>query len=279
VRPVPWFLLLPWLLLSLPAAAQEGAHGQVLQRRTLVAPARPGEVPPLELHVATGVATLVQLGAPLKHGALKLPEGTEHIQLGPMGEDALVLLPTRNLSDEERVLLTVDTEPGAEPLRFVLVTRRGVADVQVRVVPAPSAPDEDGAELMARSLLEAPDARPRLVLPRELVKRPSRDSFGQVESVLWLDRRFFAPLSVRSRKEGASPWRLVQARMRATLADGVLLEWPARLFSGVAGTIRQRHILTGLLPEGASRLELALDAEDSPGDFRPLAVEEEAPRP
>lgn len=277
MRPVPWFLL-PWLLLSLPASA-EGTGGQVLQRRTLVAPARPGEVPPLELHVATGVATLVQLGAPLKRGALKLPEGTEHIQHGPMGEDALVLLPTRNLSDAERVPLTVDAEPGAKPLRFVLVTRRGVADVQVRVVPTPSAPDEDGAELMARSLLETPDARPTLVLPRELVKRAPRDSLGQVESVLWMGRRFFAPLSVRSRKEGAPPWRLVQARMRATLADGALLEWPARLFSGAAGPFRQRHILTGLLPEGASRLELALDAEDSPGDFRPLALEEEAPRP
>ncbi len=279
MRPVPWFLLLPWLLLSLPAAAQEGAHGQVLQRRILVAPARPGEVPPLELHVATGVATLVQFEAPLKRGALKLPEGTEHIQLGPMGEDALVILPTRNLSDEERVPLTVDAEPGAEPLRFVLVTRRGVADVQVRVVPAPCAPDEDGAELMARSLLESPDARPRLVLPREQVKRTPRDSQGQVESVLWLGQRFFAPLSVRSRKEGTPPWRLVQARMRATLTDGVLLEWPARLFSREAGSIRQRHILTSLLPEGASRLELALDGEDSPGDFRPLALEEEAPRP
>jgi hypothetical protein len=233
----------------------------------------------MELHVATGVATLVQLGAPLKRGALKLPVGTEHIHHGPMGEDALVILPTRNLTDGERVLLTVDAEPGAEPLRFVLVTRRGVADVQVRVVRALSSPDEDGAELMARSLLESPDARPRLVLPRELVKRTPLDSLGQVESVLWMGRRFFAPLSVRSLKEGAPPWRLVQARMRATLADGVLLEWPARLFSEEAGPFRQRHILTGLRPEGASRLELALDAENSPGDFRPLAVEEEAPRP
>jgi hypothetical protein len=235
-------------------------------------------VPPLELHVATGVATLVQLGTPLKRGALKLPEGTEHIHHGPMGEDALVILPTRNLLDGERVPLTVDAEPGAEPLRFVLVTRRGVADVQVRVVRAPSAPDEDGAELMARSLLEAPDARPRLVLPREQVEHTRRDSLGQVDSVLWLGRRFFAPLSVWSRKEGTPPWRLVQARMRATLTDGVLLEWPARLFSREAGTIRQRHILTGLLPEGTSRLELALDGEDSSGDYQPLALEE-APHP
>lgn len=278
MRPVSW-LLLPWLLISLPAAAQERAAGQVLQRRTLVAPARPGEVPPLELHVAPGVATLIQLGAPLRREALKLPEGTEHIQLGPMGEDSLVILPARNLTDGARVPLTIEAEPGAEPLRFVLITRRDVADVQVRVVRAPSAPDEDGAELMARSLLEAPDARPTLVLPRELVELAPRSSLGQVESVLWMGRRFFAPLSVRSRKKAAPPWRLVQARMRATLADGILLEWPVRLFSREAGTIRQRHILTGLLPEGASRLEVALDGEDLPGDFQPLALEEEAPRP
>jgi hypothetical protein len=229
--------------------------------------------------VAVGVATLVQLGAPLKLGALKLPEGTEYIQLGPMGDDSLVILPTKNLSGGEQVPLTVDTEPGAEPLRFLLVTRRDVADVQVRVVRAWSSPDEDGAELMARSLLATPDARATVVFPQDMVKRDLRDSRGQVDSVLWFGRRMFAPLIVRSRKKGAPPWRLVQARLRATLTDGVLLEWPARLLSGAADEMRQRHILTSLLPEGASRLELALDGEDSPGDFRLLSLEERSSRP
>jgi hypothetical protein len=94
-----------------------------------------------------------------------------------------------------------------------------------------------------------------------------------------MERRFFATVAMRSRKKGTSPWRLDQARLRATLADGVLLEWPAHLVSGEAGPKRQRHILTGVLPEGASRLELALDGENSPGAFQPLPLEEVRTRP
>jgi hypothetical protein len=94
-----------------------------------------------------------------------------------------------------------------------------------------------------------------------------------------MGQRFFVTVAVRSRKEGTPPWTLVQARLRATLAEGELREWPAHLHSGKAGDIRQRHVLTGLLPEGASRLELALDGEDAPGDFRNLPLDEEPVRP
>ena len=277
MRPGPWLLL--FLLLSTSAAAREGAGAPVLQRRTLVLPSQPGRVPPLELHVAAGVATLVSFDSPPSPEALEPFRGDAPVQLVRLVDGSLILVPSRHLAPGEQVHLSWSTGAGAEPLRFVLVTRRDVVDLQVRVVRAPNPSSEQDAESLARSLLAAPDSRASLVVPQVTADHHPRDTFGRVESVLWLGRRFFATVAVRSRKEGAPPWRLVQARLRTTLADGELLEWPAHLLSGKAGTIRQRHVLTGLLPEGASRLELALDGEAAPGDFHPLPSDEEPTHP
>lgn len=277
MRPGAWFLL-P-VLLSLPATASARAGGPELQRRTLLLPSRPGQVPPLELHVAAGVPTLVLFDAPARPEAPVLVPEQERIQLRRLEEGSVLLVPTRDLAPGERVLLTVAMEAGAEPLRFVLVTRRDAADVQVRVARAGDSPDEDGAERVARSLLEAPEARATLAIPQEEVKYDSRDSRGRVDSVLWMGRRFFATVSMRGRGRGAPPWRLVRARLRVALPDGVLLEWSARLLSGAVGPRQQRHLVTGALPEGTSELELALDGEDAPGPFRPLPPPEEPPRP
>lgn len=235
--------------------------------------------PPLELYVAAGVATLVLFDAPPRPEDLVLGQEEGRIQLGRMGDGSVLLVPTQDLAPGERVLVTVATEAGAEPLRFVLVTRRDAVDVRVRVVHAQPSAEEDGAERVARSLLDAPDARPTLAIAQEVVQYDSRESRGRADSVLWLGRRFFVTVSVRGRQKDAPPWQLVRARLRVTLPDGVLLEWPARLLSGVAGPRPQRHIVTGQLPEGASEVELALDGEDAPGPFQPLVRQEEPSRP
>lgn len=278
MRPGPW-ILLPSLLLSTLASAREQPDEQAFQWRTLVAPARPDEVPPLELHIRSGVATLARFEAPLQLGATRLPAREERIQLVRMNDETLVVVTTTNLADGEQVPLTVEIGPGAEPLRFVLITRHDTVDVQVRMVLGQVSDDGAKAESMARSLLAAPDARATLAVPQVAVDRDPRAARGQVESVLWVGRRFFATVAVRSRKKGAPPWRLVQARLRATLPDETLLEWPAHLTSGTADTIHQRHIVTDLLPEGASRLELALDGQESPGAFQCIPIEEVRTRP
>jgi hypothetical protein len=278
VRAHPWLLLLS-LLLSVPAAAQARAEGLSPRKRTLVAPERPGEVPALVLHVAAGVATLVQLEAPLRLGALRLPEGAQPLRLVPMGSDTLVVVPSEGMAEGTQVSLSVEAEPGAQPLRFLLIARRGQVDLQVRVVRGQDSTEEAGAESVARSLLAASDARATLAVPQRLIERPLQGAHAQLTSVLWMGRRLFATASVRSRKKATSPGRLVQVRLRATLGDESVLEWPARLLSGEAERSRQLHVLTGLLPEGASGLEVALDGEDSPGKFEPVPLEEGGPPP
>ncbi|MFY0565263.1 DUF2381 family protein [Archangium lansingense] len=278
MRPGSWLLVLS-LLLSAPAAAQVRLDSPWIRRRMLVVPVRPGQVPPLELQVRAGVASLLLFEAPLTLGAVTLPVDEKRLQLVPMDDGSLIIVPTTDLRAGEQVPLTVEARPGAEPLRFMLVTRSDAVDIQVRVVKGEPSADEAAMAALARSLLSTPDGRAILAVPQRTVDRDSRASRGEAESVLWMERRFFATVAMRSRKKGTSPWKPVQARLRATLADGVLLEWPAHLFSGEAGSIRQRHILTGVLPEGASRLELALDGEDSPGTFQPLPLEEARTRP
>jgi hypothetical protein len=239
----------------------------------VIAP-HPGEVPPLELHVGAHVATLVVFEAPLRLGAVTYEAAPGHPRLIPTDDETLIIVPGGALAEGERIALTVETGPGAEPLRFVLVTRRGEVDMRVRVVRARESLEEDSTDAIAQQLLAAPEARSMLTRSREMTNRESQVARGQVESLLWMGRRFFATLAARGIKPGTPPWRLVQARLRATLADGVLLEWSAQLITGAKGVIRRRHIATSLLPEGASRLELALDDQDSPGTFQPLEMEE-----
>ncbi|HEX5753481.1 MAG TPA: DUF2381 family protein [Archangium sp.] len=274
MRPGSWLLLVLSILLSVPAAAQVRLNSPWIRRRMLVLPLHPGQVPPLELQVRTGVASLLLFEAPLKPGAVALPEEEKRLQFVPMDDGSLIIVPITDLPEGTQVPLSVETGPGTEPLRFVLVTRPDSVDLQVRVVKGEPSADEAAVSALARSLLSTSDGRATLAVPQRTVDLETRASRGEAESVLWMERRFFATVALRSRKKGASPWSLVQARLRATLVDGVLLEWPAHLLSGEAGPIRQRHILTGVLPEGASRLELALDGEDSPGTFQPLPLEE-----
>ncbi|PTL81343.1 DUF2381 family protein [Vitiosangium sp. GDMCC 1.1324] len=271
MRPGPWLLLS--LLLSTLAVARNGSGGRSFQIRTLVAPSRPGEVPPLELHASAGLTTLVLFGSPLKSGAVELLEGSGSVQLVRLDDGSLVVALSRDLAPGEQVPFTVAVETGTEPLRFVLVTRRDAVDLRVQVVRTQESTGEDAAESVARGLLDAPDARTTLVLPRGTKERSALGSQAQAQSVLWMGRRLFAIVAMRSQKRGAPPWKLVQARLRATLADGALLEWPARLVSGIARGGRL-HVLTSVLPEGASGLEVALDGEDSPGDYQPLPPSE-----
>lgn len=276
MRSGSWLLLLS-LLMSAPAAARQPAGGPSLRTRTLVAPAQPSEVPPLTLHVAAGVPTLLQLEAPLPPSTPSLPVGEARIRLVALSPGSWLLLPSTSLAEGEEVPLTLEAGSGTEPLHFTLVTRREEADVRVRVVRAEPSTEDDATRALALHLLATPPSRVALVWPRTVARDPGHTR-ARMESVLWMGPRFFATASVRVSQEGASPWRLVQVRLRATLADGSLLEWPAHLVSSAPGERGQRHVFTSLHPQGASHLEMAMDGEDTPGRFRPLPGQEE-PKP
>jgi hypothetical protein len=96
VRLGPWLLL--FLLLSTPAFASDGSGGRSFQMRTLVAPSRPGEVPPLELHASAGLTTLVLLGSPWKAGAVEFPDEGGRVRLVRLDDGSLVVALTRNVS-------------------------------------------------------------------------------------------------------------------------------------------------------------------------------------
>ncbi|MFY0583082.1 DUF2381 family protein [Cystobacter fuscus] len=264
VRPGAWLLLS--ILTSPPASAWDEAGGAVLQRRTLVRPSNPGRVPPLELHVAVGVATLVSFAECSRPEVQDFEPGHPSLHVLDVGGGSLILAPSADLAPGERVPLSVSTGPAAEPLRFVLVTRRDAVDVRVQVVRATSGSDEDGVDGVARSLLDAPGAQATLELPQRVVERDARNAQGRVDSVLWLGQRFFATVSVRGGNKGLllapgsgpdagqTPGRRGVGRARASGLGG-------------AGSIRQRHIATGLLPGGASGVELALDKAETPEPF------------
>jgi hypothetical protein len=265
-------------LLSTPAVAGDGSREPALQWRTLVPSSRPAQVPPLELHVAIGVATLVRCEALQPPLVPVLAREDGRVQVVSTGDGSLVFVLTANLAPGEQVPLSVSSEAGGEPLRFVLVTRRDAVDLQVRVVRAPPSDEEDGAESVARSLVIARNAHPTLGFPQQVMELQPRLTHGQVESVLWMGRRLFATVALRNLRKQVSARTLVQARLRATLPEGFLLEWPARLVpSAIRG--RQLHVITGLLPEGASSLAVALDEADTPGEFQPLPLPEKAGPP
>ena len=277
MRSCPWLLLLS-LVLSVRALAQEISSPFSTRERILVAPARPGEVPPMKVHVAGNVPTLLRFDTHLTPNTPGPSMDETRIRLIPVEEGTFILLPSSDVPPEEQVPLTVRTENGL--LRFSLVTRRAETDVRVRVVPSLNSSEEDTAEIFARHLLTTARARASLVLPqRGAVQQKQRSSLARVDSVLWMGRRFFVTLTVTSPRKSARPWRLVQVRLKTTLSDGAQREWPARLMGGETDSRRQQHVATGLLPEGASELKLALDGEDAVGAFRALDPNKEPASP
>ena len=102
MRSGSWLLILS-LLLSAPAIARQPPREPSLRTRTLVAPARPGEVPPLALHVAVGVPTLLQFQAPLPPSTPRLPVDEARIRLVALGPGSWLLLLSTSLAERLRV--------------------------------------------------------------------------------------------------------------------------------------------------------------------------------
>lgn len=267
MRPGAWLLLL--LVPCLSAVAGESSSSEVpSRRRTVVLSARDRQGPPLEVHVAAGVATLLVFEAPLKPSVV-LPAGEARFKLRTMEENEFVLLPVSDVPPNESILLTVDAGADVGLLRLSLVTRAEV-DLRVRFIRAQDSAEDDAAGQLARQLLDTAEGQPLFVVPQREVRHQRGTARAQIDSVLWLGQRLFVTLSVRCSQRGSQPWQLAQVRLRTTLPDGVLQDWSARLVKGETTEHVQRHVFTSLMPAGATQLEVAFDSTDSAGAFHPL---------
>ncbi|MFE8598387.1 DUF2381 family protein [Archangium violaceum] len=272
MRPVPWLFLLA-LLLSAPAPAREGQEASVFRQRTLLVSSQPDGVPPLELHVAAGSATLVESDVPL--GPLTFHDVHGRIRLLPIDDHRLVLVPAEDLAQDERLSFVVGASAQSGPLRFSLVTRSDEVDASVRLVRASSAPaDEDSARALVLQLLSAPEARATFAVPQKIGKIAGSKSAARLVSLLRFGQRLFVTLAIWTWQPNPPPWMPKQIRLRATLGkSSSFVEWAVLFLSGPMQEEQQFHVFTALLPEGTTRLEVALDGERVLGAFHLLPLE------
>jgi hypothetical protein len=242
--------------------------------------AAPEGGPSPELRVAGDAATRVDFDEPL--GAVELPGAEGRVHLARVDEDTLVLVPNAPLAEGERLTLTVTLRSGP-PLRFTLLSREGEVDTSVRVVRHPPRPeDEEAALATTRHLLDMPGGQPVLATPQDVGKRVAPHTRARAESLLRVGPRLFVTLALRNEQPGLPLWRPSQTRLRATLAGGDTVEWGVPFFSNAeerGRSLRQPLVLTALLPEGAVRLEVPLDSEETLGAFHSLPLEQAEVRP
>lgn len=276
MRSVPWTLLvLPLLLLSSPAMAWEFPATRVLQQRT--AYWAPGAAP-VELHVASGVATTVRLEAFPELRSLEVTEGRSPLQLLPTGSTSFILSLPGNFAVGERALVTVKMGPPELALSLMLVSREDVVDGEVRLIRLrPPTPEELDVDSVVRFLQATPEGNVSL-----MVKGPRLQGskvLVQVESILRTDSRVFVTLLACSVGRSNEPWKLERARLQVLLEGGAQVELPLRLISLSTNDDQQRHTLVAPLPARSLRLFLAVEGEGAPQDFFPLPSGREPPSP
>jgi len=266
VRSVSWVaLLVPLLFSSLSAAARERPVERVSRRRTVHVSEAPGGALP-ELSVAGGSATVITTGVPLGPGGPVLQDERGRVRLVPVDGTSFIVLPSADLGEGERPVLTVPLLPG-DSLQLALVTRRGEVDGEVRLVrlQAPVAGQEGVADV-ARLLHAAPAARVGLALPKTQVHLRA-GIYVKVESVLRIGPHVFITLSTLllgwKSKPFAGDWERLQ--LRASLGDGSSLVLPLlHVPPPSPGDAASRHTVVATPPGGTSHLLLSVEGSALP---------------
>ncbi|HZI07654.1 MAG TPA: DUF2381 family protein, partial [Archangium sp.] len=215
--------------------------------------------------VAGGSATVITTGVPLGPGGPVLQDARGRVRLVPVDGTSFIVLPSADLGEGERPVLTVPLLPG-DSLQLALVTRRGEVDGEVRLVrlQAPVAGQEGVADV-ARLLHAAPAARVGLALPKKQVHLRS-GIHVKVESVLRIGPHVFITLSTLpgwKSKPSAQDWERLQ--LRASLGDGTSLVLPLLHVPPPApGDAASRHTVVATPPGGASHLLLSVEGSALP---------------
>jgi len=264
-----WTMRLWVLLLCLAAGARAEAAGRESRWGTVLVTGGPEETPPV-LYVAARTATLVDFEELVEPRA-ELSEALRgRVEVLPFGESGLVISPTRNLEEGERLLLPVTgrTREGRTVTRTVaLATRKDVVDAEARV-PGPGAGSEV-AQMLQESHI-AGGSHPSLglrVRPEETrASAQESDTLASMESVLLLGHRLFATVAIRPKNPGARPWRLGRARMEPRCIEDHQTNVEA-LSLHVTSSMHKRslrfHTFAAWLPVDAECVTLTLE-EDGP---------------
>ncbi|MFY0525323.1 DUF2381 family protein [Archangium gephyra] len=257
-------LLGPLLLSSLSAAARERPVERVSRKRTVHASAAPGGALP-EVSVAGGSATVITTGVPLGPGGPVLQDERGRVRLVPVDGTSFIVLPSADLGEGDRPVLTVPLLPG-DSLQLALVTRRGEVDGEVRLVrlQAPAAGQEGVADV-ARILQAAPAAQVGLARPKHWVTLREVIQ-AKVDSVLRIGPHVFITLSTLpgwKSKPSAGDWERLQ--LRASLGNGSFLVLPLLHVPPTSpGEAASRHTVVATPPGGTSHLLLSVEGSALP---------------
>ncbi|MFE8595748.1 DUF2381 family protein [Archangium violaceum] len=264
MRSVSWVaLLVPLLFSSLPAAARERPVERVSRKRTVHASTAAGGALP-ELSVAGGSATVITTDVPLGPGGPVLQDEHGRVRLVPVDVTSFILLPSSDLREGERLVLTVPLTPG-DSLQISLVTRRGEVDGEVRLVrlQAPVA-GQEGVSDVARLLQTVPSAQVGLALSKAWV-RLRAGVHVEVESVLRIGPHVFITLSSLpgwKSRPSREDWERLQ--LRASQGDGSTLVLPLLHVSPPSGDAVSRHTVVATPPGGTAHLLLGVDGSALP---------------
>lgn len=132
-RALPRLVAILSLLLGIAAPAQPLPATRERIERRVVLFGNPAEPTP-ELRISSGIATLLLFDAPLDRDAVEL-EGRSRFRFVEVGERALVLEPSVELGQGERLMLRVRYSDGAAPMQgtFALVSNPSEVDARVEV--------------------------------------------------------------------------------------------------------------------------------------------------
>ncbi|MFP2958258.1 DUF2381 family protein [Myxococcus sp. 1LA] len=132
-RALPRLVAILSLLLGIAAPAQPLPATRERIERRVVLSGNPAEAAP-EVRISSGIATLLLFDAPLDRDAVEL-EGRARFRFVEVGERALVLEPSVDLGQGERLTLRVRYSDGAAPLQgaFALVSDPSEVDARVEV--------------------------------------------------------------------------------------------------------------------------------------------------
>lgn len=252
--PVYRGILVGLSLAATVAQAQVGVEGRTGAWRTIPVPplGKTAEVGPVpELRVAPGSATLLELPERIVgRDGFKVFGGEGRVDAQQVNPTTLVLVTSREVGPE-RIPLAVATIDGRR-YPFLLATRPGVVDIQVRVVFDEERRAEHREDAVVAAMLNGEQVFSRQYeRPREAQDwtKPMVKGSPFVGAAVRMGRRYF--LQVRSVSSG--PWKVDQAKLKGP--DGELLKVESihwAMLQEPDGLNRNINVIVAEVPEDAS---------------------------